>query len=414
MRTIRLQTKDRLERHSLLMFLAALSGHFGNYIFHALTGRMLSLGEYGLMIAVLGALQIFHLPLNALSMALAQNTAAHPSHARHLFSAWSRILLIASLLSALMLWTFRLPLLAFFSSSRLALIPVIAILITLSFFVTLTGGILQGRQQFRWLAARALTMFLLRAGLVLIFLLWFGTRTEPALLAHLTAMLATFLLSVAGILYAKTDVPPENAPLNLIRPIWTQTLKALPALTGFAILMTADVVLVRHFFPADSSGLFAQSAVLARMVLWLPLPIAAAMYPKVITPGDTAQHTLHKAAFYTLALLAFTLAAFWFFAPLFLNILYGTATPDLIHWTRRMALAMSPLGFTHVILQFELAQKRFAGSTALLLIALLYLLRVHLHHPTIDSLILTLTLATTLSALLSIALLARTQHPRSH
>lgn len=139
------------------------------------------------------------------------------------------------------------------------------------------------------------------------------------------------------------------------------------------------------------------------MVLWLPLPIASAMFPKVIHPGPNARRTLRKASLYTLALLALTLLGFRITAPFFLNLLYGSATPEQIHWARQMAFAMAPLGFTHVLLQFDLAQKRFAGSAALLIIALAYLLVASRYHPDVQSLITVLTLATVASALLLFA-----------
>jgi len=390
---------DRLERHALLMLAAALCGHLGNYVFHALTGRMLPIGEYGLMIAVLGALQILQLPLTALNLSVARHTAAHPGHTRALLVSGLRLLSGISLLSALLIGIGAAPLLAFFAADRVSLLPILAALIGLSLLVTLTGGILQGHQKFRWLAARALSLFFLRALFCLAILTRLYPRAESALLAHLLAMAATLGISLAGIRFFtpfNRIGPPARIPLPAMG---TQSLKALPALAGFAILMSADVLLVRRYFPAETSGRFAQAAVLARMVLWLPLPIASAMFPKVIHPGADARHTLQKATLYTLALLVLTLTAFRMAAPLLLELLYGSSTPEQILWTRHMALAMAPLAFTHVRLQFELAQKRFAGGTGLLIIALGYLLAVSRYHPDVPRLITVLTLATLLSTL---------------
>lgn len=392
---------DRLERHALLMLLAALCGHIGNALFHTLTGRHLPLEDYGLMVAVLSALQVLHLPLTAFSMSLARTVAATPAATRTLLSNGIRALLALSLLAAALLWTFQTSLLRALSTTRLILLPLTAALIALSLFLTLTGGILQGRQAFRWLAARALSLFLLRAAFCAAFLFGIAPSAETALFAHLLAMLATLALSFAAI-----RLPPESPPTPspALRTVCTRSLLALPALTGFAILLSADVLLVRRFFPPELSGRFAQAAVLARMVLWLPLPIASAMYPKVTTPGPQACHTLRKAAAYTLALLLLTLLGLQLTAPLLLQFLYGDTTPELLDWTRRMALAVAPLAFTQILLHYTLAQNRYAPGIGFLLIALAYLTAVTLHHPTIPALIHTLTLATTLSALLSLTL----------
>jgi hypothetical protein len=391
---------DRLERHAFLMLFASFCGHIGNYAFHALTGRMLPLQDYGLLIAVLGALHILNLPLTALNMAVAQNTADRPGHARAMLAGGSKIFTAASLLSLLLLWGMRRPVQDFFASEQPSLIPITGLLIGLSLFLTLTGGILQGLQKFRWLAGRSMMLFLLRALLCAGFLFGLGTLATTALLAHLLAMAATLGLSLIGILKF-TPMEAEEPELSFtFRPVWIQTLKALPALAGFAVLMTADVVLVRRYFPPETSGRFAQAATLARMVLWLPLPVAAAMFPKVITPGAAARKTLIKASVYTAALLLLTLAGFLLFTPLFLRVLYGTTDAELVSWSRRMALAMAPLGFTNVLLQFRLAQKRFALNGVLLMLALAYVTAVSVYHPDVEATIMTLTLANILSTVI--------------
>ena len=70
------------------------------------------------------------------------------------------------------------------------------------------------------------------------------------------------------------------------------------AFTAYGLLSNADVVLVKHYFPADQAGVFAKAAMVARIVLFLPAPVAAAMFPKVTSSGESSQasrRTLIKA-----------------------------------------------------------------------------------------------------------------------
>lgn len=390
---------DRLERHALLMLAASMAGHLGNAFFHMLTGRVLPIGEYGLLIAVLGALQLFQLPLTALNLTLARQSAADPALVVAILRRGLRHSLLLTLCAFLWLGWARPAVQAFFATQWDGLSPALSLLIGFSFALTLTGGLLQGRQRFRWMAARALSLFLLRAlfaaGLI------FGLRASAgaALLAHLLAMAATLGVSLAGLRADWARLPAPAAPLpSAGGALGAHVLKTLPALAGFAILMSADVVMARRLFSPETSGRFAQAAVLARMVLWLPLPVASAMFPKVVTPGPEARRTLRKATLYTLALLLGTLAGFWLLCPVLLRGLYGHADAQLASWTRAMALAVAPLGLTHVRLQFELAQGRFVFGFALLALGLVYGLRVMGFPPDVPGLILSLAAASLLSA----------------
>lgn len=378
---------DRLERHSLLMMSATLAGHAGNYAFHLFSGRGLSAGDYGLLVAVLGVLNIAALPASAFTVSLSRAVAADwrehkGANVRALLARWGNRAAVAAVAGV--------GLVALVFGGRNAVWAAAGALVGFNFLLVVTGAGLQGSQQFGGLAARSGLLHCGRAVLAGLWV-WMGMQTTGWMLAaHAAGMAAALAVSLGALLPRLPQSAPRRG--NARPPVLLPALGALPCLLAFAVLMSADVILARRFFPGEADD-FARAAVIGRMILWLPLPIASAMFPKVVSP---APKTLLKAVAYTLVLVLAALLACRLGAAWLLRLLYGVRDPDprLLDLVWRMGLAMAPLGVAHVVLHHELAQSRARTLWPILLAASLYLLAVAVHHPRVAFLVQALTLAT--------------------
>ena len=394
---IRLTSQDRLEQHSLLMMAATLAGHAGNYLFHLIAGRGLPTSEYGLLAALLALVNMTALPLTALSVSMTRVIARDPANmAASLSRRWIlRTVWAATALLATGVLLLR-PLQSWMDLHRTPPVLMTLLIVCLNLFLLLTGSMLQGLQRFSWLAGRGTLLFTARA-LFLIPCLYLGFAAAGwALFAHLLAMLLALGFSLWGLRdLSQTAAKPAPA-VPILRP----ALMSLPALGGFAVLMTADVVLARRLYDQDLAGTFAQAAVVGRMILWLPLPIAAAMLPKVVHP---APHTLRKACGYTLLLVLAALSVCWVAGDLLLWILFGIRHPDpeQTRLLRHIGLAMAPLGPVHVLIHYELAQNRMRHLWPLLFLALGYVLTVLRTAPPPMTLVRILQVCTTAAFLLA-------------
>lgn len=399
-------TTDRLERHSLLLLAATLVGHGGNYVYHVICGRLLPASEYGLLMALFGAVNLVLLPMSALSMALTRGVAADLSaHGGHgiaaLFRRWSLGMSAAGLAIVAAVWLGSPWLRSAWDLGRTAPLLIAAVIPGLNLFLVLNGAGLQGLQHFRGLALRSCLLFVGRALLVGGCLLLGFRAAGWALLAHVLAM-GLALAFGAGLL--RRRVSPSTDEGHVPPPLLRQALAAMPVLLSVSALMTADVVLARHLYPAELSGRFAQAATLGRMILWLPLPIAQAMFPKVVQDqqaSGNAPHTLRKALAYTLALILGALAVGWVGAPLGLRLLYGIAdpVPEQVGWLRGVALAMALLGPAHLLMQYDLARGRLLRPPPLCACALGYVGYALWARPDIPGLVAALQTACLLSLL---------------
>ncbi len=299
----------------------------------------------------------------------------------------------------------------FFHLASSGPIAVVAIFLPAFMLLPVLAGILQGMQCFWWFGAAVHGVNLMRLVLGWTLVLVVAATAFYAVLAQGFAML-TGVATAAFAVWWITRSATER--VESTRGIGPYFLKAMFMLAGYGILMNSDVMLVRHFHP-EAAGEFAWAATIGRSVVFLPMPIAMAMFPKVISAGGTSRSsrlTVLKALGMVVGMIGFGVAVSLIWPWLPLRILYGVKdpSPELEHLVRMVMLAMSPLGVSYLLLNFEMAQHRFRTVPWLLLIAAAYLGGVWVWHQTVLSIVALLAAVSTASAALYLWELLR---PRS-
>lgn len=378
-----------LFRHGALMVVGTLAGAACNAGFHMVSGRLLDASAYGALVAMLGIVLAFSQPMLALQNTLAHRIAllcrdGRRSDVPACFRRWLPwpVLLAVPLLPAAA-WLFRAPLGAFWNTDG-RLVVLTAAILPLTMGMSLFSGLWQGMQSFFWLAfaPQAWGVVRLLLGTALMFA---GFRTATAALsAQFAGVLLVLLL---GGLYL-LRLPRAPSPAQALRepgPGHASSGRYLVlsclSLVAYGLLMNLDTALAKHWFPADAAGLFAKAATIARTAVFLPVPIAAALFPKVASDGTLppgSAQLLRRALLYAGLLVAAAAAVCVALPSLPWLILYGPCPADLQSQAhllvRAMTLAMGPLALAYLLLNFEMAQNRFRRPLLLLPCALLYIL----------------------------------------
>jgi O-antigen/teichoic acid export membrane protein len=162
-------------------------------------------------------------------------------------------------------------------------------------------------------------------------------------------------------------------------------IQSLIILTAYGILMNADILLVKHYFDPVQAGLFARAGTIARTVIFVPMPIAMAMFPKVASAGIVEQRdwkTLGLAVLFVAVLVLGAAVACSLLPWLPLWILYGDRHPtaEMSGLVSAMVWAMLPLGLAYLLMNFELAQHRFRAAYWVVLCASGYVIGVVILH----------------------------------
>ncbi len=244
-------------------------------------------------------------------------------------------------------------------------------LILVSLWFPMFSGVLQGRQDFFWLGWS--TIFggtgRLLAAAILVLALGFGAAGMLA-----GAMLGVALATFINIWRARDLWMPRPEKFDA-KGVLRQV---LPLLFGFGacqFMFTADTMFAKAYFTGDEMAPYVAAGTLSRALLWLVLPLAAVMFPKIVHAAAKAE----KINLFNLVVLGTAVLAIggalglWLVGPVMVKIVYKTsyvaATTALLPW---YAAAMVPLALANVMVNDLLARGRFAVVPCMVVLAAAY------------------------------------------
>jgi len=283
--------------------------------------------------------------------------------------------------------------------------PVIIVfmLIFFSFLIPVNLGIVQGLQRFLTLGFLGGVSGFSRLvfGILLIVL---GFSLNGAMTAILLSSLTLFLMPF----YFLRDIPAsdpgvDDLGIGVKRIIGYSTPVVLSSL-GIMALTNMDLILVKHYFPAEQAGVYASVAVLGRTVFYFPGVIVMAMFPIVSESyalSKNPSHLLKKALGVTILLAGLGLIVLFIVPDLMLSFLFGKTFSQGAPLLRMFSIAMFFVALTNILANFHLAvERRWFLSYLLLGCTIEVILIAFFHQRLISVLVILVMIAFSVCALL--------------
>jgi O-antigen/teichoic acid export membrane protein len=168
------------------------------------------------------------------------------------------------------------PLLAELINVPAPLLIAAAIGLPFGLALPLLMGAFQGEQRFLMFSVLSVG----QAGLKLIGALALGVLWGPAgIIAGISLATAAVYFVALGILRHRVAAKPVE---DWLRPALAYLAVIVPSTLSLAVLLSADVLIVKHFFPIRAAGEYASVAALGRAIFWGASGVAAVLFPKVI------------------------------------------------------------------------------------------------------------------------------------
>jgi len=374
-------------------------------------GRTLSAEQYGVLASMLGIVLVLSTPMDAVRTAMAHyaarlQAANRAGEIRGLLTRWVGVMTAAAVPVLLVSTVFCGPLAGFFRIPSRVPVILTGLIVAGSFYAPVFIGALQGVQAFGWMAVAQYSWSVVRllAGGLLV---W---KIAPLAQWGLASQLAGVASSiVAGGVGLRTVPRREPADVGAaVTGVFHYFGFSLLILGGFAVLMNADIIMVKRLFSPMEAGLFARAATIGRSVVFVSVPIAMAMFPKVTSAGEVAagtRGTLARAFLFAVLIVGLAVGVVSFWPALPLRILFGVAEPEasMVRLVRTMTWAMSPLGLVYLAVHFELAQHRFRSVITMMACAAGYVLAVVFRHENVQQVVQALAACSWLAVLWLIA-----------
>lgn len=386
--------QNQLITGSAVLFIGSSIASFGNYLFHLLMGRMLGPVDYGILSSLISLTYWFGVPMGALGLVVVRYVSSlrgkkeFGAISSFYFQLNKKLLVIgtAGFLLLLIVSPWLVSFLHFESSLPLFLIIISSLV---GVYSTVNASFLQGFLRFGLMSVLGVVNILLKL-LIAILLVYWGWRVLGAISAILATSLAGYLLAVFFILRL-LEKPKEKKKMIDTREIVKYAIPVFFSTLAFTSLYTTDVVLVRHFLPAQEAGFYAALSTLGKIIVFASGPIVSVMFPLVSEHHANGKKYINifGLSLGLVVLVCFGISLIYFLFPeLMIRILFGNqylaATPYLFLF----AIFLSLYSLSSLLMNFYLSVKKVKVVVLPVIAALTQIVLIFLFHQNLFQVIL--------------------------
>jgi O-antigen/teichoic acid export membrane protein len=384
-----------LLRQSATVFAGTAVLGAGGFLFQMIASRRFGIEAYGTFYSLLSMVVIACTPGALLSPVVARYCAEFralhdESHVRGLVLDLTRWTTIAGLAYVALGFALAVPL-AWFLHVQAWTIPFVGIIAAIALGSGVLRSVAQGTQSF---GAYALSTSAEGVAKVvgLVALVSVGLGLAGGLAGY--AIGALFgLLSVAWHFARRYSAVERRRVRYDWRRIALSTSGAASITVATALIGTADVILVKHFFHAHAAGLYSAAALAGKVLMFV-----VGFVPIVLLPRVTDHHARGESARGALVAGAGTIGtvalgggiAFWISGATLLHVLVGRAYDAALPLLVPYALAMATLGMTNLLAYYGIATHRVRFTAPLVAGTVLTLVAIGLFHPNLPAVALVL------------------------
>lgn len=374
---------DKFLINSLILLCGSLAVGVTNYLYEFLMARMLTIVEYGELQSLLAILTIIAIPTAILSTVLVKYAADfkaknRPNKIYSLFLLLTKKTAIIAIISFAIFFIFCRQIADFLNLDSVWPLLILGIVFIFSFPGSINLGILRGLQKFKELSA----VSLISAVLKVIFSIWLvklGFAVNGAIGAITLAGVAGYIISFYPLKFLfKWDKEAVR-----MKEIWYYFFPVGFSLLFIALLCSVDIILVKHFFSAQTAGEFGALTMLGNMIFFMTGPIAGVMFPMSVDARSSLSNPakiLKKAIFLT-GLIGLGIVSFYFIAPEpIIKILIGNKFLIIGEYLGWFGLAMFQYSLVVLLANYFLSVEKAKGAYLVGLGSLLQIVFIYIFH----------------------------------
>lgn len=361
-----------LEKGSIILFIMIMVANVCNYLFQIVMGRLLSVEDYGTLNALFSLLVITSVPSGTISLIISKYIAGYNATEEQfkikIFLRKSIIYIGSIALIAIMLGIGISPFIkTYLQVEKLSHVVFIMVTMGLTFLFPIVTGIEQGFKNFWNLGMLNLISPLIKliVGFCLVF---FGFKLNGAVGA---LVFGSFASVIIGFFMIKKYLILDDIRDVMLgrKDIIKYSIPVLIAGLCITVLTNMDMILIKHYFQPQDSGLYSSAVIFGRMIFYFPTAIVTVMFPIVAEASATnrcALSALKKSLLYSAVLCGASVIALYFFTEPIISLFFGAKYIPAIPYIKLLSITMFPLCLLSVLVNYNLA----INKTTFLIISL--------------------------------------------
>lgn len=306
---------------SFIIIAGTFTANLFNFLFNFFMVRSLSLSDYGTLASLISLLTLSSLAASSTVPTVVRFAAVYFAKSQYdmvkgLFFRVGTLSLLLGSLTALIFWIFAREIGQFFRIGNASFIVLTGITILFAWIGMVNTALLQARLAFGFIAFvnffGAILKFIV--GVVFFYL---GYSVGGAMWAVFFSFSVPYFVSFIPLtfLFEKGMRRPEIS----VKELFIYGAPSALTVFGMTSLITADLVLVKHFFDPTSAGVYAGLSLVGKIIYFLSAPIGTVMFPLVVQKHARGEKFTNT---FLLALLlvmipSVSLTIFYFFFPEF-------------------------------------------------------------------------------------------------
>ena len=319
--------EDRFLSNSFIFFVGSFLVGAGNYLYQFLMARMLPIEVYGELQSLLALFAIGGVLTGVILTVLVKYTAAFKAkgwlnkiYSLFLFS--TKKVLFGSIIFFIVFAAFSGYIADFLHLPFVIPVIILGISFLIVFLNSVNGGIIQGLENFKAMSIISIISSFLKI-ILAVLLVKLGFAINGAVGAIVLAGLIGYLISFLPIKFLFKQQKEKIETKEIFR----YSFPVFFTLLFIILIWNVDVVLVKHFFSAQTAGEYGALVTLGRIVFFMAGPIAGVMFPMTAAAHSNHKDSgriLKKTVFLT-GLIGLGILFFYFLFPeLIIKILIGS------------------------------------------------------------------------------------------
>ena len=402
--------KDSLYKNSALLFIAAMTGNFFQYLFQFFMGRNLSVADFGAMNALFSFGVIISVGIGTIGLVITKYIAGFKGKnefgkIKGIILKSSKYIVSAGIIVSILVFTARFRIMDYYKLEHTS--PVI--IISFSFFISCISSLFLavaiGMQKFNYIALSQILCPLSRVGSGAL-LVWLGFGLNGAIFAPLVASV-TGILILSKVIRDIVKVKIESVKKHK-KEMLLFCMPVAMSISFYSILTMIDMTLVKHYFSANIAGQYAAISVLGKSVLYLPGAIVLVMFPMVAEAHTINKDTLSilkKALISTVFLCLAGIFIFFLFPDFLLRLISRGRYTGNVNLLWMFGLAMLPYALIGVINSFHIARHKISFIVALVIMTIVQVGLICMFHNSLAQVIYILLICGVLLILINFGLI---------